>query len=94
MPIRQNRTSAFFRRFAGPKSLTLHRTLDAAERVPPPELKTWSIASQQLYRFAWGRLIVDALVFEFMGLAMLALCVIVVAIPSARRPSGRHVSDF
>jgi hypothetical protein len=32
------------------------------------------------------------LVFEFMGLAMLALCVIVVAVPSGRRPA-RHVSD-
>jgi hypothetical protein len=36
---------------------------------------------------------VDALVFEFMGLAMLGLCVIVLAMPAARRPSGRHVSD-
>jgi len=27
------------------------------------------------------------LVFEFMGLAMIALCVIVVAVPSQRRPS-------
>jgi hypothetical protein len=33
---------------------------------------------------------VDALVFEFMGLAMLALCVIVIAIPSiCRQPSQR-----
>ncbi|CCD94111.1 conserved exported hypothetical protein [Bradyrhizobium sp. ORS 375] len=31
----------------------------------------------------------DALVFEFMGLAMIALCLIVLAVPSARRPSGR-----
>jgi hypothetical protein len=30
---------------------------------------------------------VDALVFEFMGLTMLALCVIVLAVPSERRPS-------
>jgi len=29
----------------------------------------------------------DALVFEFMGLAMLALCVVVIALPSAQRPS-------
>jgi len=36
---------------------------------------------------------VDALVFEFMGLAMLALCIVVLAVPSARQPSGRHVSD-
>ncbi|MGX9944504.1 hypothetical protein [Bradyrhizobium sp. BTAi1] len=32
---------------------------------------------------------VDALVFEFMGLAMIALCLIVLAVPSGRRPSGR-----
>jgi hypothetical protein len=32
---------------------------------------------------------VDALVFEFMGLAMLALCVIVLAVPPGRRPSRR-----
>jgi hypothetical protein len=32
---------------------------------------------------------VDALVFEFMGLAMLALCVIVVATPSGRQPAER-----
>jgi hypothetical protein len=37
---------------------------------------------------------VDALVFEFIGLAMLALCVIVLAVPAARRPTGRQVGDF
>jgi hypothetical protein len=31
----------------------------------------------------------DALVFEFMGLAMLALCVVVIAVPSQRRPGER-----
>jgi hypothetical protein len=36
-----------------------------------------------------GDIAVDALVFEFMGLAMLALCVIVLAVPSGRRPSQR-----
>ena len=36
-----------------------------------------------------GDIAVDALVFEFMGLAMLALCVIVLAVPSGRRPSRR-----
>jgi hypothetical protein len=40
-----------------------------------------------------GGIAVDALVFEFMGLAMLALCVVVLAIPS-RRPPARHVSDY
>jgi hypothetical protein len=34
---------------------------------------------------------VDALVFEFMGLAMLALCVVVLAVPSAcRQPSSQR----
>jgi hypothetical protein len=41
-----------------------------------------------------GRFAVDALVFEFLGLAMLALCVIVLVVPNSRRPTGRHVSDF
>jgi hypothetical protein len=36
---------------------------------------------------------VDALVFEFMGLMMLALCVIVLAVPSGVRPS-RRLRDF
>jgi hypothetical protein len=35
---------------------------------------------------------VDALVFEFMGLAMIALCVIVLAVPSSQRPRGRRIS--
>jgi len=38
--------------------------------------------------------VVDVLVFEFMGLAMLALCVIVLAIPSVRRPPKARASDF
>jgi hypothetical protein len=40
-----------------------------------------------------GEIVVDALVFEFMGLAMLALCVVVVAVPS-RRPPARHARDY
>jgi hypothetical protein len=36
----------------------------------------------------------DALVFEFMGLAILALCVVVLAVPSSRRSADRHVRDF
>jgi hypothetical protein len=42
----------------------------------------------------FGGFSVDALVFEFMGLAMLALCVIVLVIPSTRRPVGRQLRDF
>jgi hypothetical protein len=40
----------------------------------------------------WGDFAVDALVFEFMGLAMLALCVVVLAVPSGRRPA-RQIRD-
>jgi hypothetical protein len=36
-----------------------------------------------------GRIAVDALVFEFMGLAMVGLCVIVLAVPCGRRASRR-----
>jgi hypothetical protein len=36
---------------------------------------------------------VDVLVIEFMGLAILALCVIVLAVPSQRRPS-RRIRDY
>jgi hypothetical protein len=32
---------------------------------------------------------VDVLVFEFLGLAMLVMCVVVVALPCARKPSQR-----
>ena len=46
----------------------------------------------QTLRIAGG-IVVDALVFEFMGLAMIALCVLVVAIPSQRRPS-RQFRDY
>jgi len=42
----------------------------------------------------FGEFSVDALVFEFTGLAMLALCIIVLAMPSTRQPSGRKVRDF
>jgi hypothetical protein len=35
---------------------------------------------------------VDGLVFEFIGLAMLALCIIVLAVP-ARRSPGRQIRD-
>jgi len=36
---------------------------------------------------------VDALVFEFIGLAVLALCVVVLAVPS-RRPPGQRLRDY
>jgi hypothetical protein len=36
---------------------------------------------------------VDTLVFEFMGFAMLALCVVVLAVPS-QRPPARRIRDY
>jgi hypothetical protein len=36
---------------------------------------------------------VDALIFEFMGLAMLGLCIAALAVPS-RRPPARHLGDY
>jgi hypothetical protein len=33
---------------------------------------------------------VDGLVFEFIGLAIVALCVIVLASPCSQRPTGRR----
>jgi hypothetical protein len=51
----------------------------------------------QIYGFAklsvFGGIAVDALVFEFMGLAILALCIVVLAVPS-RRPPARQLSDY
>jgi hypothetical protein len=36
---------------------------------------------------------VDALVFEFMGLAMLTLCIVVLAVPAQQRPA-RRIRDY
>jgi hypothetical protein len=47
------------------------------------------MACSQIYRFAGGMAVFDALVFEFMGLAILALCVIVLVSPAQRRPVRR-----
>jgi hypothetical protein len=38
----------------------------------------------------WGDIAVDAVVFEFMGLAMLALCVVVMAVPSSRHEAPQR----
>jgi len=37
-----------------------------------------------------GEIAVDAFAFEFMGLVIIALCLVVLALPSGRRPS-KHV---
>jgi len=41
-----------------------------------------------------GDFSVDALVFEFMGLAAVGLCVIVLATPASRKPSHRRARDI
>jgi len=54
-----------------------------------------SIALRQIYRFVWEIFLVDALVFEFMGLAIVGLCIIVLVVPSTRRQPGRQqLRDF
>jgi hypothetical protein len=91
MRSRPNRTSACCRRFAGRESLTLRATFVAANGAVSFELTN----SQWLpYKpiVLLGDFAVDALVFEFMGLAILALCVVVLAVPSGRRPA-RQIHD-
>jgi hypothetical protein len=92
MPTRLSRTSACCRRFAGREALTVDVTFAGALRALPPELKKRSILPRQVYWFAGGIAVADALVFELMGLAMLALCIVVLAVPSGRRPA-RHIGD-
>jgi hypothetical protein len=92
MPTRRSRTSACCRRFAERETLTFRpkfgavggaggQKLTSGQRVP--------YKSTGLFR----EIAVDALVFEFIGLAILALCVIVLAVPSSRRPTGRHIGN-
>jgi hypothetical protein len=91
MPTRPSRTSACFRRFAGRESLTFRSTFNAAVRA-----RQWDLRNGQFLPYnsigLSGGIAVDAFVFEFMGLAMIALCVIVVAVPS-QRPPARRISD-
>jgi hypothetical protein len=56
------------------------------------EINKQSISSSQICRFAGGITVFDALAFEFMGLAMLALCVVVLVVPAQRRPP-RHARE-
>jgi hypothetical protein len=56
----------------------------------PRALSNGQRAPRNLIDIARRDIAVDALVFEFMGLAMLALCVIVLAVPD--RPRGQRHS--
>jgi hypothetical protein len=79
--------------FTGREKLTSHPPSSATARRPSPQIKKRSIAQRQIYRFVGG-IAVDALVFEFMGLAMLALCVVVLAVPASQRAPGKRVRDI
>src|ERR1700722_5028003 len=92
MATRPNRINACCKRFAERESLTLPPNIRHRFRPHGPGINRRSMASLQIYRFVGG-IAVDALVFEFMGLAMLALCLVVLAVP-ARRPRGPRVSDY
>jgi hypothetical protein len=41
-----------------------------------------------------GEIAVDALVFEFMGLVVLALCVVVMAVPSSGREARQRARRY
>jgi hypothetical protein len=74
------------------KSLTVRNTFAGALQASSPEINKHSMPSLQIYRFVGGIVVFDALVFEFIGLAMLVLCLAVLAFPS-RRPPVRHARD-
>jgi hypothetical protein len=93
MPNRPNRISACCEHFAGHEPLTFDFAIAGLRRARPQEINKPSIACSQIYRLAGGIAVFDALVFEFVGLAMLALCVIVLVVPAQRRPA-RHVRDL
>jgi hypothetical protein len=67
--------------------------LAAADGTPRQKLTTGQSLPDKSIGLL-GERTVDALVFEFMGLAMLGLCVVVLAVPTSRRPSGRPAGDF
>ena len=92
MRRRPNRTSAYFRRFAARESLTLRPTISEAIRAPCQELRNGQLLPYKSTGLSGGKA-VDALVFEFIGLAVLALCVVVLAVPS-RRPPAQRIRDY
>jgi hypothetical protein len=89
MPSRPSRTSACCKRFAEREPLTVDSAFAGVRRACRSEINKQSMASSQIYQFAGGIAVFDTLVFEFMGLAILALCVIVLVVPAQRRPVRR-----
>ena len=90
MRRRPSRTSGCFGLFAGRESLTLHSTFAGVIRAACQELRNGQLLPHK--SIGCQGVAVDALVFEFMGLAMLALCVVVLAV-SSRRPPARHIRE-
>jgi hypothetical protein len=92
MPTRRSRANACEKRFAERETLTFRPIFGVADGARRRKLRSsqrLAYKSTALFR----EIAVDALVFEFMGLAMLALCVIVLAVPSSPRPPGRRISN-
>ena len=92
MPTRLSRTSACCRRSAGREALTVDATIAGAVCALPLNLRNDQSFPDKSIGLLGGIAVADALVFEFMGLAMLALCIVVLAVPSGRQ-RVRHVSD-
>jgi hypothetical protein len=85
MPTRPSLKSGCARPSAAPEQINFASTIpEAASR----QLRFGQSASAKLVSLL-GDIVVDALVFEFMGLAMLGLCVVVLAVPSGRQSSSR-----
>jgi hypothetical protein len=93
MPNRPNRISGCYRRFAGREIVNRQKYFCRRALGVPPEINKHSMPSLQIYRFVGGIVVFDALVFEFIGLAMLVLCLAVLAFPSLR-PPVRHARDY
>ena len=88
MPTRLSRTSACCRRFAGREALTVDATIAGAVCALPLNLTNDQSFPDKSIGLL-GEFVMDAFAFEFIGMAMIALCLVVLAIPSGRRPSGR-----
>ena len=93
MPTRRNRISGCCRRFAGREALTLPSNIWRGAGAQRRELRNGQFVPDKSNGLMGGIAVFDALVFEYMGLAMAALCVVVLAVPS-RRPPARQIRDI
>jgi hypothetical protein len=64
--------------------------LDTSQYPAPHQLRNGQRTPDKFHLFFRGDIAMDALGFEFMGLVMLALCVVVLAVPSGPRPFSRR----